>query len=555
MRKTEGLFELAGIPAELVKAFSKRSRELDASASADDRDQQQRRSRQAKGEPTDILRRQAWKDEVTALGYDADIIVQSAVGRRVAEHPLPDWTMVAEEITAKDSCPRVRDARRKITEHLVGFNIDKSSLVEIQRQVISERFIDLGFDTSREAICTTQAVLRAERRIVDIAPKIAARSAHALHPSQLEQALFYADCDHEQVLAFRAATSGRDLTVIEGAAGTGKSRTIGMVVEAYKAAGYQTLVTAPSWVATKGLGEAVGSDYSVLPELLNDLRGNKRWLPPTSVVIVDEAGMVGARSMASLLTEVESFGAKVILIGDRHQLQPVEAGPALSLALERLPHESYATLSTVRRQRSASDREQTLRWRAADPDAAFEAINFARAQGTWRSVKSEEQAADSAVDLWASFQAADEEVLILARTHAELRAITDRIRKKLRDSGQIVGEDAIILAADRQGNLFDLPIARGDQVRIGKRVRKKGLINGSGGTIQEISTTQDGVVEIKLLVDGRIVSVTSEELRDPESGGLKIRHGYASTTHAAQGVTVKNTIVVAGTVPTGGAPI
>ena len=57
-------------------------------------------------------------------------------------------------------------------------------------------------------------------------------------------------------------------------------------------------------------------------------QGRER-LAERDVVVLDEAGMVGSRQMERIVSEVHERGAKLVLVGDAEQLQPIEAGAAI----------------------------------------------------------------------------------------------------------------------------------------------------------------------------------------------------------------------------------
>ena len=44
------------------------------------------------------------------------------------------------------------------------------------------------------------------------------------------------------------------------------------------------------------------------------------------MLVVDEAGMIGTRQLARITLKIGKVGAKLVLIGDPDQLQPIEAG-------------------------------------------------------------------------------------------------------------------------------------------------------------------------------------------------------------------------------------
>lgn len=81
---------------------------------------------------------------------------------------------------------------------------------------------------------------------------------------------------------------------------------------------------------------------------------NAPGLENSSVVVVDEAGMVGTRQLDTLLDHAERAGAKVVLIGDDKQLPEIAAGGAFRALKEQLPS---IELTEVRRQKHSWERD------------------------------------------------------------------------------------------------------------------------------------------------------------------------------------------------------
>ena len=74
-----------------------------------------------------------------------------------------------------------------------------------------------------------------------------------------------------------------------------------------------------------------------------------RLLRPGDVLLVDEAGMLDQDTARALLTIADETGARVALVGDRHQLPAVGRGGVLDLAARWAPPEAWLTLETVHR--------------------------------------------------------------------------------------------------------------------------------------------------------------------------------------------------------------
>lgn len=136
------------------------------------------------------------------------------------------------------------------------------------------------------------------------------------------------------------------LTIICGGPGTGKTYTAGMLIrilwdalDEEQQAKFQIALAAPTGKAaanlqkslqraTKGLGELANLQSTTLHALLG-IKGSGAFTETKilghDLVIVDESSMVDVRLMAALFAAMKP-GARLILLGDGHQLPAVEAG-------------------------------------------------------------------------------------------------------------------------------------------------------------------------------------------------------------------------------------
>ena len=91
-------------------------------------------------------------------------------------------------------------------------------------------------------------------------------------------------------------------------------------------------------------------------------------LNDSTVVVVDEAAMVGTRNLARLLAHADRAGAKVVLVGDHHQLPEIDAGGAFAGIRTRL---HGVRLVENRRQIDPVGTRRLAQLRHGDPDTAF----------------------------------------------------------------------------------------------------------------------------------------------------------------------------------------
>ena len=130
--------------------------------------------------------------------------------------------------------------------------------------------------------------------------------------------------------------SGRQVELVVGVAGSGKTTALACVRDAYQAAGYRVVGTSTSGQAARTLGREAGIDESrTLASLLWRLDHGRLTLDARTVVILDEAGMTADPDLLRVLVAAEAARAKVVLVGDDRQLGPVGPGGALGGLVER----------------------------------------------------------------------------------------------------------------------------------------------------------------------------------------------------------------------------
>ena len=158
----------------------------------------------------------------------------------------------------------------------------------------------------------------------------------------------------EQAHAFLSVTRARDLAVVVGYAGTGKSTMLGVARQAWEAEGYRVRGAALSGIAAEGLEGGSGIASRTLASLELAWSKEHDLLARGDVLVVDEAGLIGSRQMERVLAAVRNAGAKIVLVGDPEQLQAIEAGAAFRAIAERV---GVAEITEVRRQRAAWQQE------------------------------------------------------------------------------------------------------------------------------------------------------------------------------------------------------
>ena len=136
--------------------------------------------------------------------------------------------------------------------------------------------------------------------------------------------------DEQTALVTRLTTNGHAIDVVVAAAGTGKTFALDGARDAWQHSGQRVIGTALAARAAAELEASAGIPSQTIASLLADLDNpNHGGLPHDAVVIVDEAGMVGTRTLARLIDHAAAARAKVVLVGDPRQLPEIDAGGLL----------------------------------------------------------------------------------------------------------------------------------------------------------------------------------------------------------------------------------
>ena len=154
--------------------------------------------------------------------------------------------------------------------------------------------------------------------------------------------------EQQRAAVHHLAGGDTSLAVCLGAAGSGKTVALRPVADLYRERGGRVIATAVSWRAAVNLGTECNIQPYSLARLFRDVRRGRVALDRSTVIMVDEAGMLSVREMRTVLEMADRAGAKVLAIGDLDQLQPIEAGPGLRLIVESL---GAARIETIHRQR------------------------------------------------------------------------------------------------------------------------------------------------------------------------------------------------------------
>jgi len=453
------------------------------------------------------------------------------IARGNGERIIADPSIALDAITQQQSTFTQRDMAKFAHRHSDG--IDQFNQV-IGAMRGAPDLVELGKDGRGEDRFTTREMIETEQRLHRAAERMAERDRHEVQDADRLAAQARAEARDlvlsvEQADALAQVTNGRDLGVVVGYAGTGKSAMLGVAREAWEAAGYEVRGVALSGIAAENLASGSGIASRTIASLEHGCAQGRDLLSARDVLVIDEAGMVGTRQLERVLSHAAEAGAKVVLVGDPQQLQAIEAGAAFRSIFER---HGGAEIGEVRRQRQDWQRDAT---RDLANGKIGDALDAYRSHGMVHAAPTREDARKNLIERWDRDRQASPERsrIILTHTNDEVFALNAAARERMRAAGDL-GND-LRLTVERGERSF----ASGDRIMFLQNERGLGgdglgVKNGTLGTLVEVGARSMSV----RTDDGRNISF---DLKDYN----RIDHGYAATIHKAQGMTVDRTHVLA----------
>jgi Ti-type conjugative transfer relaxase TraA len=464
---------------------------------------------------------------MAAQGLESERLAEHLeIARANGEKIIANPNIALDAITHSQATFTTRDLARFIHRHSDGKEQFDQAMGAVRT---SPDLVLLGKDGRGEDRFTSRDMIETEQRLERAALRLADRPDHSLPAAAMDRAIDAAGSNGlilggEQKAALDHITGPRDLAIVTGYAGTGKSAMLRIARDAWSRAGYEVQGLALSGIAAENLESGSGIASRTIASIEHQWEQGRDLLTPNHVLVIDEAGMIGSRQMERVLFEAEKRGAKVLLVGDPEQLQAIEAGAAFRSVAER--HGSVE-ITEVRRQYEDWQRDAT---RQLATGRTGEAIQAHQDHDAVHAAATRDEARDALIDRWDRERSADSGAsrIILTHTREEVQALNVAARDRLRIAGAL--GDEVTIATERGPRDF----AAGDRVMFLKNERSLGVTNGTVGTVDSMSQVRMAVQ----LDDGRSVAFDIKDY-------AQIDHGYAATIHKAQGMTVDRAHVLA----------
>lgn len=479
------------------------------------------------GQPLDAIELAADPNQPLILPDDSEALYSAA---QIRERP----ERILDVITDKEET----FSRNEIMRSLAKYIDDPIKLRLASNEVLrSNELVELH--TSPTPIYSTREMERLKTSLATQSQIMAGNKAFNVNTRHISAAInrqntalqksVGADLSDEQCKAIQHILGKDQLSAVIGLAGTGKSTMLAAANEAWTKQGYRVRGATLSGKSADGLQEASGIQSRTLASLELSWKNGYSLLQPCDVLVIDEAGMVGTRQMVRFVEETRRRGAKLVLIGDPEQLQPINAGAPFRDITNQVDH---ARLTEIRRQKFEWQRLATLELahgRTTDALQAY-ADHDAVEYSSTRSEAIASLVQDYMVD-W-ELHGTEASRLALAHRRKDVHAINQAIRIARKSSGELGGE--ILCKTEHGPRAF----AAGDRILFTRNDAELGVRNGSLGTVEAVD---QGQITIWIASTDAKKSRYLIILTDHHPA---IDHGYATTIHKSQGITVDRTFVL-----------
>ncbi len=555
---TNGIADIDGVPTPVLRAFSRRRHEIEmhmeergeSGARAAQRATYATRGRK-RDVPTESLLPE-WRARADALGLDDTALAALLHGHGRTAVPVPG-TPEADAFFVQLASPTgltTRAAsfgRREVLQAIAarlpaGGTIDQ--IVGLADAFLAAEYV-IPLDTSTglrtsdvirradgrvvavhvdEQRWTTPEMLATERAVINMALDRQHDHVAVAHPLHVDAALAARpSLSDEQVRMVRQlTTSGAGVDAVEGVAGSGKTHALAAAHDAWHASGHRVIGCALAARAAAQLEQDTAIPSMTLDRLLHQLERGAVVLDRATVVVVDEAAMVGTRKLGQLFDHADRADAKVVLVGDHHQLPEIDAGGAFA-GIHRRVHGPL--LVENRRQIETWEREALAQLRDGDATTAFAAYER---HGRVVHHDDPDQLRERLVDDWWAAHAHGAHALMIASRNDDVDDLNRRARARRVVAGQLGAYDLVV-----HGRGF----AIGDEIVTTRNDYSVGVLNGTRGVITDIDYNYG---ELRIHTDGRNVVLP----RSYVTAG-HVTHAYALTFHKAQGLTVRDAFVLA----------
>ena len=451
---TDKHFELAGFERSTIDKFSNRTRQINEKA--EKLGLTYKEDKAELGAKTRASKRTGFNRDELAMQYrsrlseEEKVLIANAKQQAGTGGDKPTKSARANEkekdwMTAKESVDHALDhslERKSVVSEkelmTIGLRRGIGSVTpEGFKSAMQERkdIKTRATPNTKEVLLTTDEAIKEERDLRDATRngKDRYQAAHSNYKIKNEQ------LTGEQENAVQHVLTSRDfITVVSGGAGTGKTWSIKEVAQGMQEKGIAFGAFAPSSAASRQVQREDGfENATTIAELLQSQKLQES--VKNGFIWLDEAGMVGNKTMNQVISVAKSQNARILLTGDTKQHGSVERGDALRI-IQKFGGVKPAEISKIQRQKNTDYRSAVKDISSGKMVQGLEALDQ---MGAIKEAESFNETRQKVASEYVASVKAKEEAMIVATTHVQGKAVTETIRESLKNEGVLQGKERV----------------------------------------------------------------------------------------------------------------
>ncbi|WP_460792992.1 MobF family relaxase [Nocardioides maradonensis] len=438
------------------------------------------------------------------------------------------------------------DIRGQVEQHLAATGLITTAAARIElAEDITSRAVQRSVPLIDDPGVPEHVRALTSTRVLAVEAELVASMTHrAVQPSAPAAPPRDAGLDDAQTESVAALAGTGQLVVVEGAAGAGKTTVLAALRTELGRQGRRLVVVTPTLKAAQVVTDGTGIDASSAASLAREFGwtwdDDGHWthhpddspigpaaLGPGDLLLVDEAGMIDQDTALALFQIADQVGARIALVGDRHQLPAVGRGGVLDLATRWANPDSVVGLDVIHRFTDLDYATLSLAMRRGEhPEEVFDQL-WERGQIHLHATEPE-RFHDLATATAERIAAGDQQSVVMADTLAQVTSLNGAVRDQLVALGHVDDTRAVTTNAGER-------IGVGD--RVATRLNDHGL--GVANRDQWIVTaiTDDGTLTLAPTSPNRRTGNALVREVPAWYVASRVELAYATTVYGAQGET------------------
>lgn len=440
IRRTDKSFEIDGVPEKVTDLFSKRTDEIGRIAKekgiTDEKELAElgarTRAKKQKGHSMAELKEE-WREQIRELGREGQ-------GGSIVRHsPEKVMLSISPEQCVEHAALHCFERASVMADRRFLAVAYRQSLgnSDVKLEAVSQAFEKdsslIHVQEGNRSFCTTKAVMSEEMRMVELAKQ----GQGMLAPLYRQAPALSLEGQQARAVEHVLTTPHR-VSIIRGAAGTGKTTLMKEAVAKFEEAGKTVIVIAPTAQASRGVLKEEGfAGAETVAKFLSDNTMKEKL--KNQILWVDEAGLLGTKEATAILEVATKANARIIFGGDTLQHSAVTRGDALRI-INTVAGIKSAEVNKIYRQKNEAYKSAVKDLSEGDVGKAFQKLD----EMGWVISVDPLNSTQRFVTEYVESLKEGKSAIVISPTHAQGEEITASIRGRLKEEGLLGKKDLTV---------------------------------------------------------------------------------------------------------------